>query len=173
MWPLQLHFYFQMPQNGLQEQSSVLMGDLQLSEDSMEKKLKYILITGASSGIGRFLAINFSHNYNIIIHGRDEEKLLETKSLCNKENVHLIFKLDLKKLDQIEDSISNFISENTIEINHFIHSAGFMKLLPLKTTSLDLINTTFATNVLSAALLIKALSQRKINGEALKTIVFI
>lgn len=149
------------------------MVDSQHNNKIMENKRKYILITGASSGIGRFLAINFAERYNVILHGRNEGKLLETKSLCCKDNDQLIFKFDLVKVDEIESSLSIFIKNNNIEIAHFIHCAGFMKLLPIKMVSLDIINTTFATNFVSAALLTKILTKRNINNLALKSIVYI
>ncbi len=139
----------------------------------MKQKKPYVLITGASSGIGQVLAINLSREYDIILHGRNQEKLEHTKSLCNSEKEQIIFTLDLNDIERIEDSLINFINEYELEISHFIHSAGFMKMLPLKSISLEIINTTFATNVISAALFIKVLSQRKINNDALKTVVFI
>jgi NAD(P)-dependent dehydrogenase (short-subunit alcohol dehydrogenase family) len=139
----------------------------------MEQKKQYVLITGTSSGIGQVLAINLSHDYDIILHGRDIEKLKQTKLLCNKDKEQIIFTLDLKDVDRIEGSLSNFMNENKLEISHFIHSAGFMKMLPLKSISLEIMNTTFATNVISAALFIKVLTQRKINSDALKTVVLI
>lgn len=139
----------------------------------MKQKKLYVLITGASSGIGQVLAINLSKDYDIILHGRDRQKLEHTKSLCNKDKEQIIFTLDLKDIYRIEDSLLSFINENELEIGHFIHSAGFMKMLPLKSISLEMINTTFSTNVISAALFIKVLTQRKINSDALKTVVFI
>jgi NAD(P)-dependent dehydrogenase (short-subunit alcohol dehydrogenase family) len=139
----------------------------------MNQKKKYVLITGASSGIGQVLAINLSHEYNLILHGRNRERLEQTKSLCNSNKEQLIFTLDLKEIESIEVSLANFINESELEINHFIHSAGFMKMLPIKSMSLEIINTTFAINTISAALMIKVLSQRKINGDTLKTVVFI
>ena len=78
----------------------------------MNEKMKYVLITGASSGIGRYLAIKLSSDYNIILHGRDDEKLLKTKSLCNKDREQLIFKMDFGRLSEIEGAITNFIFEN-------------------------------------------------------------
>lgn len=139
----------------------------------MEKKKSFILITGASSGIGRCLAINLSTDYNIILHGRNMERLQETKSLCCKDNEHLIFSYDLVKVDKIESVFSTFIIENNIEITHFVHCAGFMKMLPLKMVTIDTINTTLTTNVISAILLTKVITHRKINSDALKSIVFV
>ena len=139
----------------------------------MEEKKGYVLITGASSGIGASVAIHLSQQYNVILHGRNDERLQKTKSLCNKNNIQIIYKSDLSKLDEIENSIAHFLTENKIEINYYVHCAGFMKLVPLKMTSVELINETFATNIISAALLIKALAQKKINAGALKSVVLI
>ena len=139
----------------------------------MENKKKYVLITGASSGIGRCLAINLSTEYNVILHGRSEERLQETRTLCCKENEQLIFRFDLTNVAEIEKSLCALIAENGIEINHFVHCAGFMKMVPLKMVSLEMINTTFATNVVSAALVAKVLVQRKVNNTALQSIVFV
>ena len=139
----------------------------------MEKKKSYILLTGASSGIGRCLAINLSTDYNVILHGRNLERLQETKSFCCKDNEHLIFSYDLVKVDKIESVFSAFIIENNIEVTHFVHCAGFLKMLPLKMVPIDTINTTLTTNVISAILLTKVVTHRKINNNALKSIVFV
>jgi NAD(P)-dependent dehydrogenase (short-subunit alcohol dehydrogenase family) len=139
----------------------------------MKQMRKYVLITGASSGIGRVLAINLSREYDVILHGRDREKLEQTKLLCDKNKEQIIFTFDLNDIDRLENSFSNFVSENELEISHFVHSAGFMKMLPLRSISLEVINRTFAVNVISAALIIKVLSHRKINNEALKAVVLI
>jgi NAD(P)-dependent dehydrogenase (short-subunit alcohol dehydrogenase family) len=139
----------------------------------MEEIKKFVLITGASSGIGRCIAINLSDNYNLILHGRDEERLLETKALCNKDGDHLLFQMDLSKVDEIESSFSDFIRNQKIEVSHFVHCAGNMKMIPLKMVSLQFINTTFATNTISAVLLVKVLMQRKINSSALTSVVLL
>lgn len=139
----------------------------------MENKKSFILITGVSQGIGRCLAINLSANYNIILHGRNVDRLNETKALCSKEKEQLLLSFDLAKIDEIENRFSEFIVENNVEITHYIHCAGFMKMLPLKMVTLEIINATFTTNVLSAILLVKVLTRRKINSSSLKSVVFV
>lgn len=139
----------------------------------MENKRHFVLITGSSLGIGRSLAINLSADYHVILNGRNIERLQETKSLCSSKNDQLIFNYDLVKVDEIEKSFSEFIIKNNIEVSHFVHCAGFMKMIPLKMINLDFINTTLATNFISATLFTKVLTQKKINGSALKNIVFI
>lgn len=139
----------------------------------MENKKSFILITGSSLGIGRCLAINLSANYNIILHGRNPDRLEETKSMCSKENSQLLLAFDLVKVDEIEKTISDFIIENNISISHYVHCAGYMKMVPLKMVTLETINTTLATNFISAMLLCKVLTQRRINSDSLKSVVFI
>ena len=48
-----------------------------------------------------------------------------------------------------------------------------MKLVPLKMISTDIINSTFATNLFSPSIILKVLSNRKINNSALSSVVFI
>ena len=140
---------------------------------NMENKDRYLLITGASSGIGRCIAANLSTEFRVILSGRNEARLREVMALCTKDRRHLLFLLDLTKVQDIESSLSAFMTENNIEISQFVHCAGFVRLLPLRMTSLEVINTTLATNFLSAALLTKVLIQRNINHKALESVVFV
>ena len=52
------------------------------------------LITGASSGIGRAIAIQLSRDRALLLHGRDPERLEETRSLCNHPERHGIWRCD-------------------------------------------------------------------------------
>jgi NAD(P)-dependent dehydrogenase (short-subunit alcohol dehydrogenase family) len=141
--------------------------------NDMETAKEFILITGASSGIGRCLAKNLSMDYHLILIGRDEQKLETTKLECCKDNQQLILKFDLTHVDEIESTISGFISKSGIEISYFVHCAGLMKMIPVKMVSLETINAIFATNVISASLIVKVLLQRKVNKSALRSVVFI
>ena len=60
----------------------------------------YVLITGATSGIGYELTNIFAENkYNVIITGRNNEKLIKMKEdLMNKYNINIYtFDKDLSK----------------------------------------------------------------------------
>jgi len=139
----------------------------------VDQKKQYILITGASSGLGRAIAVNLSANHNLILHGRDESRLSQTAMLCNKNCSQLIFIADFASLSDIEQSLTTFLLANNIEINGFVHSAGYMKMLPVKVLSLAEMEKMFAANVFSAALITKVLMSKKMNGTALRNIVFI
>jgi len=138
----------------------------------MDKK-SYLLITGASSGIGREIAVQLSEHYPIIIHGRDKERLQQTLDNCNPNREHLIWEYDLKDIDSLEDTFTQFLSDNNCIVNSFVHSAGYVKLLPLKMASADWFRKSFDIQVIAAALLIKVLIKKKVNAGELKNIVFI
>ncbi len=139
----------------------------------MDEKKKFVLITGASSGIGRKIAIGLSATYNVVLNGRNFEKIIATKEKCSEINEQIIFIKDLCDINELEEQFSEFIRENNIEISHFVHCAGYMKMVPLKMTTVETINTTFTINIISAALILKILINRKLNNAALKSAVLI
>lgn len=135
-------------------------------------KNSYILITGSSSGIGKEIAIQLSKKYNIILHGRKIDRLEKVKLLCDPNNDQLIWEQDLNLIDEIESSLESFINLNNIDIKGFVHSAGYMKMIPLKRINLNLITQTFNINIISASLITKILTKQN-NKNILKSIVFI
>jgi len=138
----------------------------------MEKK-SYLLITGASSGIGREIAIRLSEQYSIVLHSRDKERLMQTMAACNPKREHLIWEYDLIGIDGLEEAFTQFLLENNCVISGFVHSAGYFKMMPLKMAKADWFRLSFDVNVISAALLTKVLVKKKINGNELKSIVLI
>ena len=84
---------------------------------------KIIWITGASSGIGRELAIQLSkHNCTLILTARRHNQLEETKLKCGNANVQ-IYPFDLSKLDEIDD-FSSKVQSDIGEIDILINNAG-------------------------------------------------
>jgi short-subunit dehydrogenase len=83
---------------------------------------KWVIITGASSGIGQALAIHFSNSgYNVLAIGRNEINLQRIKSTTKNGKVVTII-ADLSKEDEI-DKIAKYKSlENGI--HYLIHCAA-------------------------------------------------
>lgn len=133
----------------------------------------YILVTGSSSGIGKEIVTNLSKQFNVIVHGRDIERLKEVRSLCSSTNNKIIWQQDLNDVENIENSLISFIKNNEIEISKYVHCAGYMKMAPLKISTLEVLKKTLNINLISASLISKVLIQRKINNSALSSIVFI
>ena len=90
-------------------------------------KEKIILVTGASSGIGRATAIECSKmGAKLVITGRNEERLIETLRLLDGEG-HQYIVADLSN----EKEIDQLVLKIPI-VNGVVNSAGFniVKLLP-------------------------------------------
>ena len=117
---------------------------------------KTILITGASSGIGRSTAIECSKlGATLIITGRDEIRLKETFSQLTGNNHNLIF-ADLSDDSEIEKLVISMP-----ELDGIVHSAGFLKKLPFKFLTMDSLLETFQSNFFGPALLTQKLHKKK------------
>lgn len=86
---------------------------------------KYTLITGASSGIGYEIAKLFAKDgHNLLLIGRNSEKLQLVKDELNKFNVDIkILSLDLSNKDHIKN-LFNYIEINKLDIENVINNAG-------------------------------------------------
>lgn len=139
----------------------------------MSEKNEYVLITGASSGIGRQIAITLSERENIIICGRNTQKLEETKQLCSKNFEILIWAFDLSQVELIEEELKSFILKNNITVSKYVHSAGVDGMKPLRSLDIQFIQNVYNVNVFSFILVMKVLSNKKINSPKVHNAVMI
>lgn len=133
----------------------------------------YILITGASSGVGRATAILLSDQYNLIIHGRNLEKLEATKSMCSSSSEVKLWQCNFMAIDKIEESFKKVIADIQVKISGYVHSSGVVEVLPLRAISLERIMNILNTNFISASILSRLLIQKKVNGTELRNIIYI
>lgn len=132
----------------------------------------YVLITGASSGIGRQIAKTLSKEYPLILSGRDESRLLESAELCNRQDT-VLWIHDLHNVESIGDSLLAFLREKEIYVQAFVHSAGISPLAPLRMTKLEKMQEIMNVNCFSAIEILKVLAQKKYNKQVLSRVVFI
>lgn len=128
---------------------------------------KTILVTGASSGIGKATAIECSKlGAKVIIIGRNEERLNDTfEKLEGSENKKFI--LDLKN----SELLKTFVSEIS-NIDGIVHSAGLTKNIPFQFASKENFDEVFDVNFFSPAELTRLLiKSKKLNKSS--SIVFI
>ncbi len=133
--------------------------------------MDYTLITGASSGVGRELAVYLSKSHKLVLNGRNEERLLETKRMCEGES--LIWSYDLGNVQNLEAELSQYMTENEISISSFVHCAGLMKMVPIRAVNVETLSSTYGVNVFAPALITKILASRKVNARKLKSVVYI
>jgi len=135
-------------------------------------KNKNILITGASSGIGRQCAITFSQlGANVILIARNEERLKETYNRLKKGN-HLIISQDITEYDKLEQIIKYSV-EKIGRISGFIHSAGIEMTLPLRSMQPSYYEKMFSVNVIAGFELAKIISKKKYLDKTGASFVFI
>jgi len=133
---------------------------------------KNIIVTGASSGIGRECAITFSQlGANVILIGRNKERLEDTYNKLDKGN-HLIVSQDITEYDKLEEVINPAVHKLG-KISGFIHSAGTEMTLPLRSMTSSYYENMFAINVISGFELARIISKKKYLDENGASFVFI
>lgn len=117
-----------------------------------------ILITGASSGIGRSCAVEASKlGATCILTGRNEEELIKTQKMCKLPT--LIYAGDMVNQEFIKNLVSNLSN-----IDGVVHCAGITNPWPIKFLKNEHIKEMFDINFFSPVLLTTELFQKnKIN----------
>ncbi len=117
---------------------------------------KTILVTGASSGIGRASAIECSKlGAKVIITGRNKERLKQTFD-CLSINDNGFFVADLNNDNEI-DSLVSYLPE----LDGVFFCAGITDTTLIKFMNRDKINNIVDINLISPTLLTKALLTKK------------
>ena len=119
---------------------------------------KTILITGASSGIGRTTAIECSKlGANIVITGRDADRLDETFSALHGDaNSHIKIVADLTNENELEQLVDSLPI-----LDGCVNNAGVGKMLPLQFYSTEVLENIFGINTFAPMLLMKYLVKKK------------
>lgn len=119
---------------------------------------KTILVTGASSGIGRTTAIECSKlGATLILTGRNEERLIETlRYLDNKEKEHKYYVADLADSSEIVRLVSLLP-----QLDGCVNNAGIGKTLPVQFISSEELERIFRLNTFAPMLLTKELAKKK------------
>lgn len=117
---------------------------------------KVILITGASSGIGRSTAIECAKmGATLIVTGRNEDRLTETLSFLSGDN-HISFIADLTletDLEKLVDSVN--------DLDGLVLCAGTGVTCPFQFATPDKLDKVFQTNFFAPVELLRLLVKRK------------
>lgn len=133
----------------------------------------YILITGASSGMGALCAKHFSSSHKLIMASENLEMLQEVLKECANPEQHILWHCDFAtERENIVQSLTDLLKQHDAVVDQYVHFAGLTKLLPLKTFSIQYIDLIFNVNFFSILEIMKALL-KKSNAKALSNVVLI
>jgi NAD(P)-dependent dehydrogenase (short-subunit alcohol dehydrogenase family) len=121
---------------------------------------KTILVTGASSGIGKATAINASKlGATVVITARDEHRLKETfDSLeCTESSAHKMILADLT----VEDDVKNLLTE-VPALDGLVLCAGKGLTLPLQFATREKFDDIFDVNFFAPVELLRMLFKKKL-----------
>ena len=130
---------------------------------------KRVLVTGASSGIGRGIAIECSRmGAKVVITGRNEARLQETIALMQNIDEHQVLMADLA----VDEDVQNLVDGIEDGLDGIVLCAGFTIVKPFKFVSPQDIEAIMDVNYKAPVILTqKLLKKKKINKSA--SIVFI
>lgn len=134
---------------------------------------RYLLLTGASSGIGREMAFDLSSRYRLILSGRDLVRLEETRAGCDSPELHLCWPCDLGQVNTLATTLPGFLQAHDARVGGFVHCAALLKVLPLRSIPIEHAQAVMNINALAAMEITRLLMRKNVNQKALESIVFI
>ena len=126
----------------------------------MDLSQKNILITGASSGIGKAIAykcVEMGACVRLVARNRAALEQVVNDLGSEKASYYL---LDMRNTDEYESVINRLVGDYG-KLNGFVHSAGTQITLPLKNMTLDQYQDLFLVNTFSAFELSRVMSLKK------------
>jgi NAD(P)-dependent dehydrogenase (short-subunit alcohol dehydrogenase family) len=116
------------------------------------------LVTGASSGIGRAIALELAcRNVKLCLVGRRKQKLREVRKCAQESSETVIdFSVDLTE-GRSAQRLANLVDEQLGELNILVHSAGVISLGTIERASIETFKRQIAANLIGPYLLTKKL----------------
>jgi NAD(P)-dependent dehydrogenase (short-subunit alcohol dehydrogenase family) len=135
---------------------------------------KLVLVTGASSGIGRATAVVLSRmGARLILAGRRADALEETLAITENRELHLCSTFDLTRLDEIPKWVAEVVGTAGAPLDGVVHSAGLSANIPLRAVSSSNIDRLMVPNVHAALLLLRGSTAKSVAAPSGMSIVLI
>lgn len=132
---------------------------------------KRILVTGASSGIGRGTAQVISNlGGKVVLLARNEERLRSTYDTLEGQG-HSIHAFDLADVDNIPPLLKK-ISQEEGPLSGIFHAAGIISLMAVTFVKEKYIDEIFASSIKSAIMLTKGFCQKDVKMPGIGSIIF-
>ncbi|HWP99579.1 MAG TPA: SDR family oxidoreductase [Vicinamibacterales bacterium] len=122
---------------------------------------RWVVVTGASSGLGRACAAELAaHGARLVLVGRNRTALDETKAALDGGD-HRTLVLDLNDLDRLGPEIQR-LSGRIGRLYGLCHAAGVVTTSPLSTSTPQMIDAMMRVNVLAGFELARAITRRDV-----------
>ncbi|TGD25440.1 SDR family oxidoreductase [Companilactobacillus suantsaicola] len=126
-----------------------------------------VVVTGASSGIGKDVAVNAAiSGANVILIARNQDKLLQVKNECIRVGAesaqHEFISIDMSDPEQISSGVEK-IFNLTDDVDVLVNAAGFGDFSNFLETDFGKIEKMFRVNVLGLMLLTRLVAEKMID----------
>lgn len=129
--------------------------------DKFDFNGKKVLVTGASSGVGRAVAILLSQmGAKVIILARREVELKRTLALM-EGNIHFYRVLDLADFDKTVETIKEIVLSDGQKIDCIAYCAGIGIPVPLRLITKQAIDQVFGVNFIGMAAVLKCAASKR------------
>jgi len=130
-------------------------------------KDKNVLVVGASSGIGRAVAINLSENYNVIAVARRKERLKALKEYGVQAKV-----FDVIQIEKVANFVNDLVDKYG-KLMSLVYCAGMQNIKPIRMLKVEEAKEMFDVNFFGALFFAKAFASKRVHLEENPSIVFI
>ena len=131
---------------------------------------RWVLVSGASSGIGRSIARELSkRGAGVVLIGRRRDKLEETAALCAASE---LCELDLTDHDAIVPAVTA-LAGKLGRLYGLVHCAGVSAVLPLSASKPDRMRAMYDLNFVAGVELARGLTRREVLDEEGGSILWI
>ncbi len=131
--------------------------------DTFSLKGKVVLVTGASSGIGRAIAVACAEaGATVAAVARDaarlEDLLVDLRKINDKN--HVVKSVDITEFEKIPGTVAEIVAQCGA-VSGFVHAAGIAPTCPLRVTNPETYKKVYDVNVVAGFEFAKALSGKR------------
>ena len=128
-----------------------------------------VLVTGASSGIGRATAVMAaSLGADVVLTGRREDELARTAGMMERPEEHRTLAGDLKDAAFI-DRLAAFAAEGG-RLDGFVHAAGTCRVAPVGVAGPAVLEDSMSVGYVAFMLLMRRLSARTVSNDGFSAV---
>lgn len=134
----------------------------------------YTLITGASSDIGIQICKTLEDSgHCLLMTDLKQEALEEARNSLQNPNQHQVLALDLSNVEQSKEALTVFLKEKGINVSKAVFAAGVFAVKPLRMIDYNFLKLSYDIAVFSIFSIMQVIAAKKINGDALESVVVI